>query len=122
MNLKELYSAIDGDYEGVYGRLMSSDRMVTKFVLKFLSDKSHEALVASMEGGNYEEAFRAAHTMKGVGQNLGFTRLYESASALSEELRGGSPGPDTPALLKQVEEEYQRTVSAIQAFQASAGV
>ena len=74
MTLKECYTALEGDYEGVLNRLRS-EKMVQKFVLKFLNDKSHELLVTSMEAGNYEEAFRAAHTIKGVCQNLSFTKL-----------------------------------------------
>lgn len=60
-----------------------------KFVLKFLDDKSMELLKTSMVEETYEEAFRAAHTIKGICQNLSFTRLYESSSALSEALRDG---------------------------------
>ena len=30
-----------------------------------------------MENKNYEDAFRSAHTLKGVCQNLSFDRLYE---------------------------------------------
>ena len=49
-------------------------------------------------GGNYEDAFRGAHTLKGVCQNLSFDRLYEASNELTELLRdriGEKPGiPD----------------------------
>ena len=118
MTLQELYQAIDGDYEDVLGRMMRSEKMVQKFVLKFLNDQSYETLVRSMEEEKYEEAFRAAHTIKGVGQNLGFTKLYQSAGALSEALRNGFT-PEAPALAGQVKEDYCRTAEAIRAFQES---
>ena len=41
MTLQDLYTQIGGDYEGVLGRLMNSERMVQKFVLKFLADGSY---------------------------------------------------------------------------------
>ena len=69
MTLQECYAALEGDYEGVMGRLRT-ERLVQKFVLKFLDDGSYNLLTGSMESGNYDEAFRAAHTIKGVGQNL----------------------------------------------------
>ena len=39
MTLQECYAALEGDYQGVLGRL-TSERMVQKFVLKFLNDGS----------------------------------------------------------------------------------
>ena len=116
MTLKECYTALEGDYEGVLSRLRS-EKMVQKFVLKFLNDKSHELLVSSMETGNYEEAFRAAHTIKGVCQNLSFTKLYESSHLLTENLRAGY-GADTDELVQRVEADYRQTVAAIEALQA----
>ena len=87
MTLSELYTAIGGDYDGVLSRLMNSEKMVQKFVLKFLNDKSYDSLLQSMAAADYKEAFRAAHTIKGVGQNLGFTALYQSAGILTEAHR-----------------------------------
>ena len=120
MTLQECYAALGGDYDEVLGRLRS-ERMIQKFVLRFLEDKSYDLLCASMESGDYEEAFRAAHTIKGVCQNLDFTLLYRSSSELSEALRHGYT-PEADALTEQVKAEYQQTTQAIRAFQeASAG-
>mgnify|MGYP002510449831 FL=1 len=116
MTLKECYEALEGDYEGVVARLRS-EKMVQKFVLKFLNDKSYELLEASLKEENYEDAFRAAHTIKGVCQNLNFTKLYESSSRLTESLRSGK-GEETDELLEHVRKDYQQTADAIQAFGA----
>ncbi len=120
MTLQECYAALEGDYQGVLGRL-TSERMVQKFVLKFLNDGSYDLLVRSMEEENYPEAFRAAHTIKGVCQNLDFTRLYRSSNQLSEALRNGFT-PEAPALVEQVKSDYAQTISAIRAFQETVGV
>lgn len=119
MTLQECYAALGGDYDEVLGRLRS-ERMIQKFVLRFLEDKSYDLLCASMESGDYEEAFRAAHTIKGVCQNLAFTRLFESSNQLSEALRSGFT-PEAPALAEQVGRDYQVTVEAIRAFQEANG-
>ncbi len=117
MTLQECYAALEGDYAGVTSRL-PTERMVQKFVLKFLNDSSYDLLIRSMESGDYAEAFRAAHTIKGVCQNLDFTRLYRSSSRLSEALRNGL-SPEAPALVEQVKADYRRTADAIRAYQAS---
>ena len=115
MTLKECYANMGSDYEEVLGRL-GSERLIQKFVLKFLDDPSYDLLCTSMETGSYEEAFRAAHTIKGVCQNLGFAALLDSSSQLSEALRHGYT-PEAGPLTERVKEDYQRTVSAIRTFQ-----
>ena len=117
MTLQECYAALGGDYEGVAGRLRS-DRLVQKFTLKFLDDPSYELLCTSMDSQEYGEAFRAAHTIKGVCQNLSFTTLYGSSSQLCEALRDGFR-PEVPGLFEQVKADYDATMSAIRAYQAS---
>ncbi len=117
MTLKECYAALGGDYEEAMGRLRS-ERLVQKFVLKFLSDGSYQLLQDSLAAGDREEAFRAAHTIKGVCANLAFNTLLESSEALTEALRDGKPAqPGEEELIARVQEDYARVCHAIQAFQ-----
>ena len=119
MSLEECYDALGGNYKAVLGRL-SSERIVKKFVLKFLDDASYTNLIQSMQDKNYEEAFRAAHTIKGVCQNLSFDRLGDSSSRLAEALRSGWT-PEADALVDEVKRDYQETADAIRAFQTENG-
>ena len=119
MTLRECYAALGGDYDDALGRLRS-EKLVNKFVLRFLDDKSYDLLCASIEAKNYEEAFRAAHTITGVCSNLAVTVLGRCSSELSEALRYGyTPGADE--LAEQVKEDYRQTAAAIRAYQEAAG-
>ena len=121
MTLQECYAAIGGDYEEAMGRLRS-ERLVQKFVLKFLNDGSYQLLQDSLAAGDRDEAFRAAHTIKGVCANLAFNALLESSEALTEALRDGRPAqPGEEALIQRVNEDYQRTVQAIRVLQEGVG-
>lgn len=114
MTVKECYDAMGANYEEIMGRLRTEER-VKKFLLKVLNDKSYDLLTTSMEERNIEEAFRAAHTIKGVCQNLSLTRLYESANELSEMLRGRSEyGGDIEPVLQKVKEDYAQMIAQIQ--------
>ena len=116
MNINECYQAIGADYEEVYG-LLRSERLITKFVLKFPGDPSFSQLQSTLEEKNVEEAFRAAHTLKGVAQNLGFTPLYEATATLTEVLRAGNL-PEDDNMMNAVAKEYERTVAAIEQLNA----
>ena len=111
MELKEVYEKIGGDYDDVVRRLMG-EKLVRKFLLKFLDDKSYADLGRTLSEGDYKEAFRAAHTLKGVCLNLGFTELYKVSAELTEVLRGReTAGSD--ALYAQVKEQYTTLTDAI---------
>ena len=110
MTLQECYAAMGGNYDDALGRLRS-ERLVQKFVLKFLADGSYDLLCRSLE-----EAFRAAHTIKGVCQNLSIDKLQASSSRLCESLRNGY-SPEADALAEEVRTDYGQTVAAIEAFQ-----
>ena len=86
MTMQECYKAIGGNYEAVLERL-HSEALIQRFTLKFLEDQSYLQLKQALENKNYEDAFRSAHTLKGVCQNLSFDRLYEVSNELTELLR-----------------------------------
>lgn len=65
MTVKECYEQMGADYEGVLGRLRS-EVLIKKFAKKFLDDGSFRSLKDNLAQKNGEEAFRAAHTLKGV--------------------------------------------------------
>lgn len=111
MTTKECYDAIGADYQNVLERF-SSEALVKKFALKFLDDNSYANLKEALEAGNIEDAFRAAHTLKGVCLNLGFDNLYKVSSAITEILRAGT-FTGTKEAFEKVEEQYNITVNAI---------
>lgn len=117
MTIQECYVALGGSYEQVARRLPSAG-MVERFLARFPGDDSFAKLCAGMECGRREEAFRAAHTLKGVCANLGLDRLMDSAGRLTELLR---PEQDAipegaDALLREVRQDYEITVVAIETY------
>ena len=114
MTLKEFYEQIDGSYEDPLHRL-TSEALVHRFALKFLQDDSFPNLKKALEAQDAPTAFRAAHTLKGVAQNLGFDALYRASSALTEHLRGGQPLTE-PQLLDATAAEHERVMNAIEAL------
>ena len=116
MSLRSCYEALGGNLDAVLGRL-PSERMVQKFMLKFLNEPSFNDLAAAIQAMDGEAGFRAAHTIKGVCLNLSFDKLFASSNMLCEALRGGWTD-DAPALFTAVEADYRQTIAAITAFQA----
>ena len=122
MTIQECYQSLGGNYAEVQQRL-PSDRLIKRFVTKFLDDESFAQLTQAMSSGQREPAFRAAHTLKGVCANLSFTRLLTSASALTELLRQESDTiPESAAAaMADVTRDYSQTVNAIRTYLESEG-
>lgn len=98
MILRELYESRGVDYDEVLALLRKEDR-IKLYLVQTVEDPSFASLAAAMERRDYEEAFRAAHTVKGMCMNLMLEPLTESAVSLVECLRGGSPDPNEAARL-----------------------
>ena len=121
MTIQECYRELGGDFAQVEKRLPSVS-LVKRFITKFLDDGSFSELCHAMEQGQRENAFRAAHTLKGVSANLGFDRLQAAVGELTELLRpetGNIPEGAAP-LLEAVRREYELTAGAIRAYLDSA--
>lgn len=114
MTLKEFYTVLGGDYDGTLARLVTEARII-KFAHKFKDDPSYIELCSALEQGDVQAAFLAAHTLKGVSQNLGFDSLYHCASEVTEILRAGSLEIGT--LLDELKSYYITIINALAALE-----
>ena len=111
MTIQDAYAITGSNYSDVLGRLVR-DTLVEKFALRFVQDDSFALLKESLANDDCATAFRAAHTLKGVCANLGFTRLRETAGQLTELLRAGTLEGTEPLFLK-LSEEYAHLLGQI---------
>lgn len=116
MNIKEFYAVIKGDYEGTISRFLTEDRMY-RFALKFENDQSFAELCQALDDGRVSDAFRAAHTLKGVCQNLGFDALYKPAHDVTEILRAGSL--NVGGSMDELKTQYGIVITAIKKLKST---
>lgn len=112
MNVQECYEKIGGNYAAVRKRI-PTDKMLRKFLKMFLKDPSYGQLQKAIEEKDAQQAFMAAHTLKGVSQNLGLDKLYVHASLLSDDFRHGWSDEGIDHFV-QMQPDYESAVKAIQ--------
>ena len=115
MTLREIYEKIGGDYDLVLSRLLDDGR-IRKFLLKFVDSRMDVSIRQALEAGDYETAFREAHSLKGVCANLSLGALEASSTALTEALREGTPDGGISSLAQAVQVDYDRTVAVLHAL------
>lgn len=111
MNIKDFYAVIKGDYNSVLSRF-PNESFACNFIFKFSGDDSFSMLCDALSADDYENAFRAAHTLKGLCLNLGFSVLGASAGEMAEALRSGNYA-HARRLIDRVTYDYNKTVTAI---------
>ena len=106
-NLKSELTAVGVDYDSALERFMGKENLYQKFLIKFLDDKNFQSLGKALKDKDIEEAFKCAHTIKGLSGNLGLNKLSDSVVPLVEALRAGNlKGTDDMfAELKKVYED-----------------
>ncbi len=114
MTLRECYEKMGGNYEDVISRLTKEER-IAKYTVKFLEDTTFQSLCEAREIKDHEAVFREIHTLKGVSQNLGFTRLYEVSHEMTEAVRGGVELQDE-SLYEAVRTVYFETIDVIRQY------
>ena len=105
ISMREAYEKIGANYDDACARLMG-DEMLARFALKFLDDESMDKLEVAMAAGDAKGAFMAAHTLKGVSQNLGFDNLYEPAVVVTEALRGADGVDGARESMHALQQQY----------------
>ena len=117
MNLKDCYIKFGGDFDEVLGRLRREET-VQKFAFKFLDDKSFSLFESSIGSKDYEDALRAVHTLKGICQNLSFTRVFESSSLVTNALKDNDWNKAVD-MMPKLSKDYYETINVIKDFKNS---
>lgn len=114
MTIEEFYLEIGENFAVALSVMMDAKR-VERFVRMFKDEPTYANLMAAFETNDIESAFRAAHTLKGLGSSLGFSKLSKAASDLTEYLR---PKADMncPPLLDNVKKEYSAIIAVLNNF------
>ena len=71
MDTRKLYESLGENFDAVAARFGSTD-MVGRFAMKFAGDPSFDTLKLGLENRDGQQAFRAAHTLKGVAAYYGY--------------------------------------------------
>ena len=115
MTLEACYARMGGDL-GAALRVLGSDTRLRRYLIRFLDEPTARMLFLALEDERWEDAFRTAHTMKGLCRGLGLRRLHDACGALTEALRENMPLADT-RFGEQVRTEYDRVMREIRVLE-----
>jgi len=100
------------NYDTGVNRFAGNAAMFEKFLLKFPDDPTFPDLKAAIAGDDADQAFRLAHTLKGVAGNLSFDELLKNLNPVVETLRAGDI-TTARGLFPPVESSYVKVIEYI---------
>jgi len=93
-------------------RFMDNEKLLERFLKKFLEDQSYGNLLKAIEEKDCDKAFTEAHTLKGVCGNLALAGLLGPVSEQTDYLRGKDFEAGA-AMMPKVTEAYEKILKAI---------
>lgn len=109
---KAKFKAAGLQLDSALRRFMNNEKMVEKYLNRFLSEKSYQDMKDALEAGDAEKAAMAAHTLKSVCGTLGFVKMQEQIIDEEALIKGGKMDA-ARAKAPEIEEEYQRICELI---------
>jgi len=100
------------DIKTAMNRFMGNEALLMRFLKKFDQDPNYELFKKCMEEKQYDEAFKAAHTLKGLCGNLSLSGMFDVVSREVEALRA-KEYQKAEGILPEVVEEYERVVKIL---------
>ena len=95
-------------------RFMNNEQLWIKFLKKFKADSSYENLVKSIEEKEWNKAFEAAHTLKGITGNLALSKLHDLVSRQTDYLRGEDNDFEAAvAMMPEITDVYENVLKLI---------
>lgn len=112
MTIQECYEIMGADYDDLLRRFKKEER-IRMFIKMLLKDQNYNHLCDSLVHQDYETAFIAIHTLKGIALNLGLTDLIHSSSELTEILRFKKDDYRIEQLMQKVKSDYTQMISLL---------
>lgn len=101
------------DWDATIERFMNNEAMYEKFLHKFAKDQNFALLSASIDAGQNIDAEHAAHTLKGVAANLGFSALSDKLDDFIKKLRAGEDCQSLSGMFSEIKESYEKICAII---------
>jgi len=110
--------AVYVDFNEGVKRVMNNAKFYVKMLGKFLADTSINNLEAALNANDFEAAYSAVHSLKGLSGNLSLTELFNQSLELENQIKAKSIEPGKFDVVKNV---YSLTIKEVEEVIAKNG-
>lgn len=107
MIFEEKLAQFGFDMKEYLRRFDDTPQLYQECLTLYTSSRNIDRLCEHYSNGEWEEAQKTAHTLKGSSANLALTKLWDLYSRIVEILKSGDPGTAAPLVQEAAELESQ---------------
>ena len=104
------------DYADALDRVDGDGDFYKTLAMKYLENDNYNNLVSAMDVKDFDEAYKAAHALKGISGNLSFNDLFTSSAEVSDALFQGEYQA-AEKLLPQVTADNKKVLEGLEKWQ-----
>jgi HPt (histidine-containing phosphotransfer) domain-containing protein len=114
-NISETGSAFN--VKDAMARLGNNKKLYEKLLARFSAEYTdfYGKLRTAVDGNDWEAASGLAHTMKGLGGNLGADSLYAASLAVETICKAGGASPELESAMENFSRELNRALDEVRA-------
>ena len=105
------------DVDGAIHRFSGNEVLYLTFLKRFPSNEHYDKIEKNLIDKNYENAYKAAHALKGITGNLGLNPVYRLLEEMLSTMRNKESVVDfeekLEGLYKQFQAEYEKSIKLI---------
>lgn len=105
---KERMESAGYDVNGALARFVNNEILFMTFLKKFPTDEHYAAIRPNIDNGNIDEAYKAAHAIKGVAGNLGLTPVFETVNDMLILIKHKDETPDFDTKVVELYEIFDK--------------
>lgn len=117
MGMRELLEEAGYPYETTLRRFSNNEALLKKFLCRFAEDPTFGELTKGIEDKDYEKILMQAHTLKGVGANLGFDQLSQECAEIVSAVRE-ERYEDIQPFFERAQREYDSVIACVSKIEA----
>ena len=95
-------------------RVLNNKKLYHRLLNNFSGRKMVDQAADAINNGDFEEAAKACHALKGLAANLAMHPLTDAASQVEERLKTGEPPEDLMSALRDKLEDVEKAIEAFQ--------
>lgn len=111
-NRKKRLEAAGMDVDGVLERLMGNEKLLERFLEKFLENPYYRNLTTAIEANNIQAALDASHALKGICGNLSMRALFDLLTMQVAAFRAEN-NQKAIDMMPEITEIYEKMIQAI---------
>ena len=100
------------DVDSALERFMGNEKMLDKYLGRFLEEKTYAALIAAVQADDEQAAAAAMHTLKSVCGTLGCAGMQAQVVEQERKLRSGDWAA-AKAMMPDIEQTYNTICAAL---------